>query len=98
MNLRILNCEYKHFSKIDMAELEKLGQVTHVTADRDYLIQNISNYDILVTALANTIDRRILELAPRLKYIVTPTTGHNHIDCDFAQKKNIQMKHSHLHL
>ena len=88
---RILNTECGRFSDIAIQEIEKLGDVTHVEADRDYLLNNIADYDVLLIALRNTIDRSILEKAKKLKYIVTPTTGHNHIDCDFAEEQNIQI-------
>ena len=89
--LRILNSECKRFSKREINEIEKLGLVTHVNADRRYLLQNIENYDVLLIALGNTIDSEILKLATNLKYIVTPTTGHNHIDCDYAEQKGIEI-------
>lgn len=89
--LRILNSECRRFSKREINEIEKLGLVTHVNADRRYLLQNIENYDVLLIALGNTIDSEILKLATNLKYIVTPTTGHNHIDCDYAEQKGIEI-------
>ena len=89
--LRILNSECRRFSKHEINEIEKLGLVTHVNADRRYLLQNIENYDVLFIALGNTIDSEILKLATNLKYIVTPTTGHNHIDCDYAEQKGIEI-------
>jgi len=89
--LRILNAECGRFSDTATAEIEKLGDVTHVEADRDYLLQNIENYEVIIIALRNTIDREILDRAGKLRFIVTPTTGHNHIDCVSSQEKNIQI-------
>jgi|APSaa5957512576_1039674.scaffolds.fasta_scaffold16448_2 D-3-phosphoglycerate dehydrogenase / 2-oxoglutarate reductase len=89
--LCILNTECGRFSDAAIKEIEKLGDVTHVEADRSYLLENVVNYEIMLIALHNTIDREILERATNLKYIVTPTTGHNHIDCDFAKEKGIQI-------
>lgn len=90
-NLRILNTECGRFSDAAIKEIEKLGDVTNVEADRDYLLQNISDYEVMLIALRNTIDREILERATNLKYVVTPTTGHNHIDCDYAKEKGIHI-------
>jgi D-3-phosphoglycerate dehydrogenase len=37
------------------------------------------------------MDETILNKFPQLKFIITPTTGLNHIDLDFAHKKNIEV-------
>src|SRR5204863_158441 len=36
--------------------------------------------DALFVRLAHRIDRRLLDLAPRLRWVCSPTTGHLHID------------------
>ena len=89
--LRILNAEYGRFSDVVTRELEKLGKVTNVDADRHYLLENIEDYDVLVICIKNTIDRKLLKIAKRLKIIVTPTTGLNHIDLIAANEQQIKV-------
>jgi D-3-phosphoglycerate dehydrogenase / 2-oxoglutarate reductase len=89
--LRILNTECGRFSDIAIKEIEKLGVVTNIEADREYLLKNIADYDVIVIAIKNTIDRKILNLAKRLKVIVTPTTGLNHIDLNCANDKQVKI-------
>ena len=45
--LCILNTECGRFSHASIKEIEKLGDVTHVEADRDYLLKNIADYDVI---------------------------------------------------
>lgn len=47
--------------------------------------------DILFVRLANNIDRNFIRKFPYLKYIVSPTTGLNHIDIDYALHKKIEI-------
>jgi len=89
--VRILNTECGRFSNDAIKEIEKIGEVTHVEADRDYLLKNIANYDVIIICIKNTIDREILELAKKLKVIVTPTTGVNHIDLIAAKEYQIKI-------
>lgn len=90
-NLRILNTECGRFSDAATKEIEKLGDVTNVEADRDYLFKNIADYEVMVICIKNTIDRELLGLAKKLKVIVTPTTGVNHIDIIAAKEYKIKI-------
>jgi D-3-phosphoglycerate dehydrogenase len=47
------------------------------------------NYDALFVRLGIAIDDVVLESAPFLRFIVTPTTGLDHIDLDAAEKRHI---------
>lgn len=89
--ISILNTECSRYSEDQLLELDKFGEVININADRQYLIDNIKNFEVILIALEHTIDEEILSLAKNLKCIVTPTTGQNHIDCDFANKKGIDV-------
>ena len=90
-NLSILNTEYSRFSENALEKLNQLARIDNVNADRNFLIKNISKYDIIFIALNNIIDEVIITRAKKLKCIVTPTTGLDHIDVNFAKKKNIDI-------
>ena len=47
-------------------------------------------YEALFVRLGIAIDRAVFDAAPHLKYIVTPTTGLNHIDLEVANECNVQ--------
>lgn len=90
-SLRILNTEPGRFSPAARAALQRLGDVTEVEADRDYLLAEVTDFHVLLIGLRNTIDARIIQRAERLMCIVSPTTGTNHIDVGAAQQKGIEI-------
>ena len=47
--------------------------------------------DILVVRLAINVTKKIIDSAPNLKIIATSTTGLNHIDTDYAQKRGVKI-------
>ena len=52
---------------------------------------NFNLYDIIFVKLGFYFDEEILKNQSNLKFIVTPTTGLNHLDLDYLNKKNIQV-------
>ena len=48
-------------------------------------------YEALFVKLGVSIDRSVFEAAPELQFIVTPTTGLDHIDLEEAEKRGIQV-------
>jgi D-3-phosphoglycerate dehydrogenase / 2-oxoglutarate reductase len=85
----ILNAEPGRFSPRAKAALRALGEVAEHEADRAYLLANAGLYDVLFIALRNVIDREILSRAARLRCIVTPTTGLNHVDVGAARERRV---------
>lgn len=90
-SFRILNTEPGHLSSDARRTLRKLALVDEVEADRQYLLGHIENYDGLFVCLRNVLDKEILQRATRLKCIVTPTTGLDHIDVTYAQKLDVEI-------
>lgn len=54
-------------------------------------VPNRNNVSILVIRLNYRIDSILLKSFPNLRWIVSPTTGLNHIDLKFCEEKNIQV-------
>ena len=46
---------------------------------------------VILTNLGVSINAKIINLLPNLKYVITPTTGVNHIDINFLKKKKIKL-------
>jgi D-3-phosphoglycerate dehydrogenase len=61
-------------------ELRRSGEVILEDLDRQGLISAARDVDVLWVRLRHRIDAEVLANAPRLKVIVTPTTGLNHVD------------------
>jgi D-3-phosphoglycerate dehydrogenase len=90
--LTILVSESSRFSPAALLRLQSIGRVELAdVADRRELLSKVRDADILWVRLRHRIDGEIMEGAPRLRAIATPTTGLNHIDLDEAQRRNIQI-------
>lgn len=62
--------------------------------NKDKLKKIISSYDVLVTNPGSSYkyDSNILSFAEKLKLIITPSTGTDHIDYDYCKKNKINIK------
>lgn len=87
--IRILNVEPVGYSEEARKILRSLGELFEASLDRNELIAQISDYDVLIVRLKHQIDREVIDAATRLKVIVTATTGLDHIDVDYARAKGI---------
>ncbi|TSC89641.1 MAG: hypothetical protein G01um10143_131 [Parcubacteria group bacterium Gr01-1014_3] len=84
MKITTLVTEPKDYSEKALAIYRSLGEV--------YEGKNLRpEVTILVVRLAYKIDKAWMEKLPNLKYIVSPTTGLNHIDLDEAKKRKIKI-------
>jgi D-3-phosphoglycerate dehydrogenase len=90
-NRRILVAEGKRFSPRAEGILRKLGQLHMGDLDRFGLLRAVSDVDVLWVRLRHRIDSEVMALAPRLKFIVSPTTGLNHIDLAEAEQRGIRV-------
>lgn len=90
-NLQILNLEPKGYSSKARKILDDLGTVDNGPLDRSELKKNISKYEILIVRLGHMIDEDIINVAKKLKVIVSATTGLNHIDVEYANKRGISV-------
>ena len=59
--------------------------------DEDHLFTRLAEADVAVVRLAHRFDRSLISSATNLKYIVSPTTGLNHIDLEAAEAEQIQI-------
>lgn len=91
MRKRILIAESEAFSPIALDQLRQAGQVTAGDFDRAGLEKAIGDAHILWIRLRHQIDKQLLDLAPRLEMVVSPTTGLNHIDMAELERRGIQL-------
>ncbi len=87
----LLNTEPKRYTKDSLNYLSSFIKADNYECDRDFIIQNIHKYDALLIGLKHIINDDILKNASKLKCIITPTTGLNHIDLDKAKSKGIEI-------
>ncbi|MEM0201445.1 MAG: hydroxyacid dehydrogenase, partial [Candidatus Micrarchaeaceae archaeon] len=91
----ILVTEPEYFDKDSIKILKSIGKVTTKRMKKDELLTKISNYDILIVRIETKLTKEVLEKAKKLKIIGSATTGLNHIDTDYANKKNIKIINLH---
>ncbi len=86
----ILIAEPEQYSPHALARYNTLGSVhaSH-TLSRAELLSEVALANVLVVRLAHVIDKEVIDSAPQLKIIASPTTGLNHIDVAYAQSKGI---------
>jgi D-3-phosphoglycerate dehydrogenase len=89
--MNILLAEPSGFSALALEHLRKHATIESTGLDRQSLLSKIRDADVLWVRLRHKIDSEIMTAAPRLKVIVSPTTGLNHIDLDEAGRRRIQV-------
>lgn len=88
-NCRILIAEPENYSPLACEIYRELGPVEVGPLTRGELKRRLADYEVLVVRLVHQIDRELLAYAPRLRAIVSPTTGLDHIDLDAAGKQGV---------
>jgi D-3-phosphoglycerate dehydrogenase / 2-oxoglutarate reductase len=85
----ILIAESNGFSSDAATLLRRAGELRLADLDRKGLRSAVCDVDVLWVRLRHKIDVEILTCAPRLKVIVTPTTGLNHVDLEETARRGI---------
>ena len=89
--MKILNT-VTEYSKEARRILELLGKVDYIPAlSPKELLKKIGDYDVAVMTLGLNFHKDVLAKAKKLKFIVTATTGLDHIDLVFAEKRGIKV-------
>lgn len=87
--LNILNVEPLGYCEEAAALLTALGRVRSEQMSRSRLKREIGDCEVLIVRLAHQIDQEIIDAGRRLRVIVTATTGLDHIDVEYANKRGI---------
>jgi D-3-phosphoglycerate dehydrogenase len=87
--IRILNAEPSGYSEKARAILRSVGSVVERPLTQRQLRVWIPRFDVLIIRLGLEVTRTVLEAAPRLRVIVTATTGTDHIDIEEAARHRV---------
>jgi D-3-phosphoglycerate dehydrogenase len=88
---KILVAEAGGFANQAAELLLQVGDLVLTDLDRDELLAAVREVDVLWVRLRHRIDAELMGAARRLKVIVTPTTGLNHIDLEEAERRGIRV-------
>jgi D-3-phosphoglycerate dehydrogenase / 2-oxoglutarate reductase len=92
--MKILHLEKNRYPKAALQKLESISEVDYRQCYSQIEFSEIiaaNHYDVIFIKLGLEIGENELSLCHELKYIVTPTTGLNHINCIEADKRLIQV-------
>ena len=87
--MNILITEPEGYSSHAIALYKRLGHVWLLPDTGKPLHKAIADADAVVIRLGYLFDNQILTTAEKLRYIISPTTGLDHIDLEAAAAKNI---------
>ncbi len=86
--MKIVIVESQDFSKHALQLLSEIGTVILLDIQDVNSLQNyLKDADVLFVRLRFHISSSIIDSAPQLKYILTATTGLDHIDVDYFESK-----------
>lgn len=86
--MKIIVTESESFSKEAFAILSSLGEVSLLNVDsRKSLMEECRDAEVLFVRLGFKIDSEIIDQLPNLKYILSATTGTDHINLDYFEQK-----------
>jgi len=87
----ILVAEPTGFSVRAAELLGAVGTVWLADLDRLDLLRRVRDANVLWVRLRHRIDREVMDAAPALRVIATPTTGLNHIDLCEAARRGVEV-------
>lgn len=92
--MKILHLEAYNYSEASLNALREIGELEikePLSKEELDMMLMQSNYDCIFTTIGNKLDRINLNKQKNLKFIVSPTTGLNHIETEYVQEKNIEV-------
>lgn len=87
--MKIVLAESADFCAEALSLLEEAGEIVALDGERASLCSGLGDADVLFIRLRHRITAPLLDQAPNLKAIVSPTTGLDHIDLDAAQRRGV---------
>lgn len=89
--LRILCAEPQNYSERGLAAVAQLAQLDSETLSQAEFAARAPEYDGLMVRLKLRVTGEVIEACPRLRVIMSPTTGLDHIALDAARAREIEV-------
>lgn len=89
--LKVLCAEKSHYSQRGLEALEDFVDLVAADLDQKAFEARVAEFDAIMVRLTLLITEEMIKGAPRLKAIVTPTTGVDHIALHAAQGKGVKV-------
>ena len=91
MKFNLLITEPDNFSQKAKTILQEFCKIDDLDSLGGDLENIINNYEIIFVRLGYKFDKNLLSKAKKLKYIVSPTTGLDHIDIEMTDRLGIKV-------
>jgi len=89
--MKIVVTEPLHLAEEVKQKLDSLGTVVYGPLDDIALAREIADCDAMMVRLGRHIGESLIGKAPKLRYILTATTGLDHIDLDAARLASVRV-------
>lgn len=92
--MRILHLEAENYSIESLTSLRKLGELDCLSPANEQELDeclNTKQYGVIIISIGFLFDSNRLKAQTQLKYIISPTTGLNHIDLKYCDKAGIKV-------
>lgn len=89
--MKIVVTDPLHLAEGVKLALGSLGSVVYGPLDDVALARELADCDALMVRLGHHIGKPLIAKAPRLRYILTATTGLDHIDLDAARRASVRV-------
>jgi len=92
--LRALNVEPSLYYESLRGLIAEVAQVDYVEVDdHAALVSKLRSapYEALFVRIGAAVNREVLDAAPKLRFVITPTTGLDHIDVALAESRGIRV-------
>jgi len=87
----VLFLEFEGFNSEALFRLQSSFEVLFCAIEDIQEIQNVQDIVGLFVRLKSYIDDSLLNLLPSLKFVMTPTTGHNHLNLSALDRRGIRL-------
>lgn len=88
---QVLITESAGYSELALQEYRRAGQVVRQDTTDEAAALRPEDVGVLVVRLGQFIDAAFLARFPRLRFVVSPTTGLNHIDLEACRARDIEV-------
>ena len=90
-NVKVLNTVIFKGCEESLIKLSEVAEVKTVEANREEVLEIIQDYDVYFSSLAFRVDKEFIDKAKKLKLVVSPSTGTDHIDKKYLFSKGIKL-------
>lgn len=92
--MRILHLEAENYSQESLNSLRKFAELDCLNPATERELNDCltkQQYNVIIISIGFLFDRERLKTQTQLKYIISPTTGLNHIDLIYCNEKGIKV-------